>query len=145
MAEELVQDLVRTKGGLIVHRKDCGSLGGGVCSTAEPWKWADGRPLSEVRHAVAMVGSRQCRRCNPLGGENQVEVRLVLQPKAWVQVEASLRGLDLVSEAKTVRGAQREITHVMTLKGYRPVSAWRQVEDRGTVISAQRYFESSRG
>jgi len=145
MADETVRDLVRTRDGLIVHRKDCPSLTGGVCSTAVPWKWADERPLSEVRHAVGMVGSRQCRRCNPLGGENQVEIRLILLADARVRVETSQRGMDLESYARSIRGAEREVTGELLKRGYRAASAWRQVEDRGVVVSAMRYFEVARG
>lgn len=143
MEDDLVSDLVRTKGGSIVHRRDCAALGGGVCSTAQPWHWAEGRTVIEVRYAVGMVGSTLCRRCNPLGGgEKPLEVNLVQLPDPQsVRVATSDRHLVLESNARSVRGAQREVTGMLLKRGYRPVTNWRDALDsRGVTSGSTRLF-----
>lgn len=33
-----------------------------------PWRWAQGRPVGEVRTTAAMLGLKACPTCRPLGG-----------------------------------------------------------------------------
>lgn len=63
----MVAALVRTDGGRVVHRTSCHYVTrSGDASRAVPWAWAAGRPIREVKAAIAMVSSRECRSCKPM-------------------------------------------------------------------------------
>lgn len=59
--------LVRTKGGTVVHRANCSTIGHGAISSAAPWAWAEERTDAEVQQAIGMVGARACKICKPGG------------------------------------------------------------------------------
>lgn len=54
-------DLVRTKGGKMVHTRGCR-----YAKTGVPWTWARNRTQIEVRLVTAFTGVHFCKRCKPL-------------------------------------------------------------------------------
>ena len=63
---ELARNLFRTMGGALIHRAECSLMHADATTVgAVPWLWAEGRPLEQVREAIAMVGSRVCAQCQP--------------------------------------------------------------------------------
>ena len=58
-------ELVRTRGGMVVHRASCRYA---VSGHAVPWKWAEGRSHMEIRVRAAMVGVKLCKVCGPAQG-----------------------------------------------------------------------------
>ena len=54
-------DLVRTRGGLVIHRKDCQYAGTGL-----PWNWAAEKTPDEILNAMDQYGIRACLKCRPI-------------------------------------------------------------------------------
>lgn len=57
------RNLVRTRGGAVIHRSDCqyNRSGRGV-----PWLWADTVSINDIQHAVDQLGYHVCTVCQPI-------------------------------------------------------------------------------
>jgi len=60
--------LIRTRGGLMVHREDCRYAE----TRGVPWLWAGGKTHSEIRAAVLKTNMSVCHICRPTDGRGVI-------------------------------------------------------------------------
>lgn len=63
-----MKNLVRTRGGRVIHRDTCRHN-----VTSMPWLWADAVSLKAIQSAAVALGLKACRVCRPLDARTHRE------------------------------------------------------------------------